>query len=67
MERSSTSRPLPTYAEEVLESLKPKFEATTDGLPRDDAETFLQTEGFEDSTIDVALDELLNRGYISTS
>ncbi|UPV76707.1 hypothetical protein M0R89_21160 (plasmid) [Halorussus limi] len=64
MERSSTSRPLPTYAEEVLDSLKSKIGPTVDALPRDEVEAYLHTEGFEDSTIDVALDELLNRGYI---
>jgi len=64
MERSSTSRPLPTYAEEVFESLKPKIGPRTDGFPRDKAKAYLQTEGFENSTIDVALDVLLNRGYI---
>lgn len=64
MERSPMSRPLPTYAEEVLESLRLKIEPTADGLPRDMVEAYLASEGFEDSTIEVALEELLNRGYI---
>ncbi len=64
MKRSSPSRPLPTYAEEVLESLQPKLKPTPEGLPQDTVEAYLDTEGFEDSTIDVALEELLNRGYI---
>lgn len=64
MERSSPSRRLPAYAEEVLKSLKPKIGATADGLPRDEVTAYLETEGFENSTIEVALDELLNHGYI---
>ncbi|MFC7079351.1 hypothetical protein [Halorussus caseinilyticus] len=44
--------------------MQPKIEPTADGLPRGEVETYLRAEGFEDSTIDVALDELLNRGYI---
>ncbi|WP_137284642.1 hypothetical protein [Halorussus salinisoli] len=64
MKRSPASRPLPTYAEEVLEHLQSKIEPTADGLPQDKVETNLDIEGFEDSTIDVALEELLNRGYI---
>ncbi|WP_170977350.1 hypothetical protein [Halorussus salinisoli] len=41
-----------------------EIESTTDGLRRESAEAYLEAEGFEDSTIEVALEELLNRGYI---
>ena len=64
MERSSSPRPLPTYAAEVLEVLEPKIAATVNGLPRDEVKTHLDREGFEASTVEVALEELLNRGYI---
>lgn len=64
MEWPRTSRPLPTYAKKVLETLKPKIKSAANGLPRNQAETYLDTEGFEDSTVEVALDELLNCGYV---
>jgi DNA-binding PadR family transcriptional regulator len=64
MENPPSSQPLPTYAEEVLESLKSEIEATANGLPRDQAETYLDTTGFEPATIETALDQLLNNGYI---
>lgn len=64
MDRSPSSRQLPTYAEEMLEALKPKIASTANGLPRAEAETYLDAEGFDESTIRLALDQLLNRGYI---
>ncbi|WP_435182140.1 hypothetical protein [Halorussus sp. AFM4] len=64
MENPPSSRPLPTYAEEVLEALKPEIEATANGLPRDQAEKYLDTTGFEPATIETALDQLLNNGYV---
>lgn len=64
MEDSPSSQSLPTYAEEVLEALTPKIEATADGLPRDQAEKYLDTKGFEPATIETALDQLLNNGHI---
>lgn len=48
----------------MLESLKPKIESTANGLRRNQAKTHLDSEGFEDSTVEAALDELLNRGYV---
>ena len=64
MEKSPTSRPLPTYAEEVFETVKPKIESTANGLPQDEVKTYLATKGFEDSPVEVALETLLNHGYI---
>ena len=64
MENPPSSRPLPAYAEEVLEVLKPEIKTTTNGLPRDQAETYLDIAGFEPATIETALDQLLNNGYI---
>ncbi len=59
-----SSRPLPTYAEEVLAALKPKVASTANGVAQETAEAYLDEEGFESSTISAALDELQNRGYI---
>ena len=64
MENPPSSRLLPTYAEEVLEALQPEIESSANGLPRDQAETYLNTAGFEPATIETALDQLLNNGYI---
>lgn len=64
MDRSPSSRPLPTYAAEVLETLEPEIESTPNGLPRADAETYLAEAGFEASTVEVALEQLLNRGFL---
>ena len=64
MENPPSSRPPPTYAEKVLEALKPEIESTTNGLPRDKAERYLDTAGFEPATIEIVLDQLLNNGYI---
>ncbi|WP_137287737.1 hypothetical protein [Halorussus salinisoli] len=64
MENPPPSQSLPAYTEEVLEALKPEIESTANGLPRDQAETYLDSAGFEPATVDTALDHLLNNGYI---
>ena len=64
MDTPNSSRPLPQFVEEVFETITPRVEATEDGFPREKAKSYLEKNGFEPSTIETALDQLLNRGYI---
>ena len=56
--------PLASYSEEVLETLKPWLKAAERGLPTDEIKSRLQAADFEPATIDAALDQLLDRGYL---
>ncbi|MFC4451113.1 hypothetical protein [Halorussus aquaticus] len=56
-------QPLPSYAKEVLETLKPHITAADGRLPIDEAKQRISDE-FEQATIDAALEQLLQRGYL---
>lgn len=56
--------PLASYCEEVLETLTPWLKAAERGLPMDEVRSRLQAGDFESATIDAALDQLLDRGYL---
>lgn len=56
--------PLASYSEEVLETLTPWLKAVERGLPMDETRSRLQAADFEPATIDAALDQLLDRGYL---
>lgn len=56
--------PLPGYTEEVLDTVTPWLESADSGLPTDEVTRHLQTAGFEPATIEAALDQLIDRGYL---
>lgn len=56
--------PLASYSEEVLETLTPWLEAAERGLPMDEIRSRLQAADFEPATVDAALNQLLDRGYL---
>lgn len=64
MDGPPTPPPLPAYTEEVLETLTPWLEAAERGLPLDEIRARLQEAGFEPATVEAALDQLLERGYL---
>lgn len=64
MDGPPTSPPLPAYAQEVLETLTPWLEATETGLSTAEVTSRLAAEGFEPATIEAALEQLLNQGYL---
>jgi len=64
MENPNADRPLPSYVQEVFEALHPHITATENGLPPETARIRLQDEGFEQVTIEAAIDHLLLHGYL---
>lgn len=61
-----TSQPdhLPRYVAEALAILRSQREATDDGLPRAEAAAVLRDNEFEPAAIEVALERLLQEGYL---
>ena len=64
MDGPPTSPPLASYALEVLETLTPWLESAETGLPLDEVTSRLQEADFEAATVETALEQLLNRGYL---
>ena len=64
MDEPATPPPLPAYTEEVLETVTPWLASADSGLPRTEVTTRLKDEGFESATVEAALDQLIDRGYL---
>lgn len=60
----SRTFPLASYSEEVLGTLTPWLESAECGLSLDETRMRLQAAGFESATVEAALDQLLDRGYL---
>lgn len=64
MDGPPASPPLPAYAQEVLETLTPWLGAAETGLSTAEVTSRLEAAGFEPATIEAALEQLLNQGYL---
>ena len=64
MDEPATPPSLPSYSEEVLETVTPWLTSAEGGLPRAEVATRLKAAGFESATIEAALDQLIDRGYL---
>lgn len=64
MDEPAAPPSLPSYTEEVLETVTPWLASAEGGLPRAEIATRLKADGFEPATIKAALDQLIDRGYL---
>ena len=64
MDEPATPPSLSSYTEEVLETVTPWLASADNGLPRAEVTTRLESAGFEPATVEAALDQLIDRGYL---